>query len=106
MKSRLHQITFALLTLLVLMGCRKTKLIETAKANARQYGLARCDCDKLQRRDPPGDVTLCLEQMQQAKRYLTFNFEMGKFSEAEKAEVMAHADQVYQACMDEEGLSR
>lgn len=89
-----------LLSLLVLAtACRKDKLINTAKANAEQYGLARCECDKLQRQDPPGDITLCSEQMQQAKRYLSFNIEMGKLSAAEQAEVMAYGDKVYEDCM-------
>jgi len=106
MKSPLHQAAFILLLLLVPTNCRKGKLMETAKANATQYGLARCECDKLQRQDPPGDITLCFDQMQQAKRYLSFNMEMGKFSAAEKAEVMAHGDKVYQECMAANSPSR
>lgn len=92
--------------LLFTFTCGKGKLIETAKANATQYGLARCECDKLQREDPPGDITLCFDQMQQAKRYLSFNIEMGKFSAAEKAEVMAHGDKVYQDCMAQQTSPR
>ncbi|MFO1479025.1 MAG: hypothetical protein U1F40_02360 [Turneriella sp.] len=91
---------------LAFSACRKGKLVETAKANAKQYGLARCECDKLQRKDPPGDITLCFDQMQQAKRYLSFNIEMGKFSAAEKAEVMAHGDKVYQDCMAQQTSPR
>jgi hypothetical protein len=106
MKSPLHQAAFILLLLLVPTNCRKGKLMETAKANATQYGLARCECDKLQRQDPPGDMTLCFEQMRQAQRYLTFNFEMGKFSAAEKAEVLAYGDKVYENCMAANSPSR
>ncbi|GAB4425886.1 MAG: hypothetical protein OHK0011_07270 [Turneriella sp.] len=92
--------------LLTVPACRKNTLIQTAKANATQYGLARCECDQLQRKDPPGDITLCFDQMQQARRYLTFNIEMGKFSAAEKAEVMAHGDKVYQDCMAQQTSPR
>ena len=89
-----------LLSLLVYApACGKSRLIETAKGNATQYGLARCECDKLQRQQPPGDITLCFDQMRQAQRYLTFNFEMGKFSEKQKTEVLAHGDKVYNDCM-------
>ncbi len=98
-KPRRLRIALQCLLPLAVLTCRKGKLMETAKANATQYALARCECEKLQRQDPPGDITLCFDQMQQAKRYLSFNIEMGKFSEAEKAEVMAHGDKVYEDCM-------
>lgn len=88
-----------LLSMLILIACRKGKLIETAKANAEQYALARCECDKLERQKPPGDITLCTEQMQQARRYLMFNFEMGKFSQKEQAEVNEHGEKVYRDCL-------
>lgn len=88
-----------LLFALALVACRKGKLFETAKANAEQYGLARCECEKLQRQKPPGDITLCSEQMQQARRYLMFNFEMGKFSSKEQAEVTEYGEKVYRDCM-------
>lgn len=99
-KSLTGTAIIALITITAI-SCRNSKLMTTAKENARQFGLARCECDKLQKKDPPGDMTLCFDQMQQARRYLTFNFEMGKFSESEKAEVMAFGDQVYNTCMAE-----
>lgn len=97
----------ALLSLLLFVpGCRPSKLLETAKANATQYGLARCECERPETRDVPKDQTLCTEQMQQAKRYLTFNFEMGKFSETEKAEVLAHGDKIYRDCLARQAHQR
>lgn len=82
-------------------GCHDKKRIEAARANAVGYGLAHCDCEKLGKKEPPGDTTLCRQQMAQALRYLNINFEMGKFSEAERLATLKAGEDAFDKCMKE-----
>ena len=82
-------------------GCRENKAIAAARANAVGYGLARCECEKLSKKEPPGDITLCSQQMAQAERYLRINFEMGKLSEADRRVVQKAGDDAYEKCIKE-----
>lgn len=90
----------AVFLLVIAGGCRKDKQMQTAKGNAAQFGLARCACDKELRKDPPGDITLCSEQMQQARRYLSINMEFGKFNQAQRDEIVKHSEDIYNGCMN------
>lgn len=83
------------------LTCGENKAMAAAKANAVGYGLAHCECEKLNKKEPPGDTTLCRQQMAQALRYLNINFEMGKFSEAEKLAALKAGDEAYAKCMKE-----
>lgn len=82
-------------------ACRENKAIAAARANAVGYGLARCECDKLNKKEPPGDTTLCSQQMAQAERYLRINFEMGKLSETDRRAVQKAGDDAYEKCIKE-----
>lgn len=81
------------------VGCHENKATAAAHANAVGYGLARCECEKLSKKEPPGDTTLCGQQMAQAERYLRINFEMGKFSEADRRAVQKAGDDAYEKCI-------
>ena len=87
------------IVLFSMTGCRENKAIAAAHANAVGYGLARCECEKLSKKEPPGDTTLCGQQMAQAERYLRINFEMGKFSEADRRAVQKAGDDAYEKCI-------
>ena len=89
------------LLFLAAVGCGEKKQIAAARANAVGFGLARCECEKLSKKEPPGDTKLCSQQMAQALRYLNINFEMGKFSEAEKQAMQKAADAAFEKCMQE-----
>lgn len=82
-------------------ACHEKKQIAAARANAVGYALARCDCEKLRGKNPPGDLTLCTQQMMQATRYLKINFELGKFSDEEKRLVQLAGDDAFDKCMRE-----
>ena len=90
-----------ILLLACLAGCQENKAISAARANAVGYGLARCECEKLSRKEPPADMTLCTQQMAQALRYLNINFEMGKLSEAEKQAIRKAGDEAFERCIKE-----
>lgn len=90
-----------LVLLFATASCRENKALAAARANAVGYGLARCDCDKLNKKEPPGDTTLCSQQMAQAERYLRINFEMGKLSEADRRAVQKAGDDAYEKCIKE-----
>ena len=89
------------LLVLLLAACHEKKQLAAARANAIGYGLARCECEKLAKKDPPGDTTLCSQQMAQAERYLKINFEVGKFSETEKQAILKIGDDTLQKCLKE-----
>jgi hypothetical protein len=92
------------LTLLLVLGlcqCREKKNAATAKGNSIAYGKARCACEKLKKKDPPGDLTRCTDDMAKATRYLKINFEFNSFSEAEKAEIAKAGDEAFMKCIAE-----
>lgn len=94
--------TGAVVAVLLLVGasaCQDKKQLAAAKGNAIAYAQARCECDKLSRKDPPGDLTLCTERMNLATRYLNINFELGKFSQKAREEVNRVGDQEYEKCI-------
>lgn len=82
-------------------ACGESKAMAAARANAVGYGLAHCECEKLNKKEPPGDTTLCRQQMAQALRYLNINFEMGKFSETEKLATLKAGEDAFDKCMKE-----
>ena len=94
-----RRIFFVLVISVVVAACHSKKQLATAKANATGYGLARCECEKLSRQDPPGDLTKCTESMLQAQRYLKINLEFGKFSTAEQNEIQKSAEKAFEDCM-------
>lgn len=90
------------IAVLLLMGasaCQDKKQLAAAKGNAIAYAQARCECDKLSRKEPPGDLTQCTERMNLATRYLNINFELGKFSQTARDEVNKAGDEAYERCM-------
>lgn len=86
---------------LSLAQCREKKHITTAKGNAIAYGQARCACEKLKKKDPPGNLSRCTEDMARATRYLKINYEFNSFSDAEKAEIDKAGDKAFTQCMAE-----
>lgn len=92
----------AVVAVLLLAGasaCHDRKQLVAAKKNAIAYAEARCECEKLGRKDPPGDLTQCTERMNLATRYLNINFELGKFSERARDEVNKAGDEAYERCL-------
>ena len=85
--------------LVLLLSCRNEKQLATAKANAVSYGLARCDCEKQQRKVPPGEQRECTEAMARATRYLNINLEFGKFDNAARAEIEKGGNDAYEKCL-------
>jgi hypothetical protein len=85
--------------LVLLLSCRNEKQLATAKANAVSYGLARCECEKQQRKVPPGDQRECTEAMARATRYLNINLEFGKFDNAARAEIEKAGNDAYEKCL-------
>ncbi|MCX7632460.1 MAG: hypothetical protein N2Z22_03910 [Turneriella sp.] len=85
------------------VGCRKSRIIATARENAKQYALARCECEKLARQGREAEQGPCLDEMQQARRFLMFNLEMGKVSEKEQNEIHAYGEKVYRECLEAAG---
>lgn len=102
MHTRLSAVKYILLSggfLLFTLSCRNEKQLATAKANAVSYGLARCECEKEQRKEPPGDTRECTEAMARATRYLNINMEFGKFNAATKAEIEKAGNEAYEKCL-------
>lgn len=93
-------LALVLLTL-ALAACREKKHITTAKGNAIAYGKARCSCEKLKKKDPPGDLAQCSEEMAKATRYLKINYEFNSFSDADKAEIDKAGNDAFTRCMAE-----
>lgn len=87
------------LALVWLLACYDKKQMATAKANAVEYALAQCECEKLARKEPPGDTTQCTERMSRATRYMKINFELGKFTDAARAEVDKVGKEAYIRCL-------
>lgn len=86
--------------ILLLPACRNKKQLATAKANAVNYGLARCECEKQQRKHPPGNTDDCTQAMAKATRYMNINFEFGNFNEAERADVHKAGNDAYDKCIN------
>ncbi len=82
-----------------LPACRNEKQLATAKANAVDYGRARCECEKQQRKKPPGDTRDCTEAMARATRYLNINLEFGKFNNAARSEIENAGNEAYEKCI-------
>lgn len=95
--------TVPVLTMLVALAaaCRENKAIAAARGNSVEYALAACECEKLQKKKPPGDTKLCGEQMARAERYMRINFEMGKVSAADRASVRKAGAEAFEKCMKE-----
>lgn len=73
--------------------------MEAARGNALAYAAARCHCQKLDWEKPPGDTRRCREVMARSNRYLNINFELGKFSEAERAEIQKIGEEAFEKCI-------
>ncbi len=95
--------TFALIVLfsLGLCQCRQKKPTAAAKGNSIAYAKARCTCEKLKKKNPPGDLTRCTDDMAKATRYLKINLEFNSFSEADKAEIAKAGDDAFAKCIAE-----
>lgn len=90
---------FFILLALFCLHCRDKKQLEAARGNALAHAAARCQCEKLQRQDPPGDTTRCSEDMARSLRYLNINFEFGKFSAETRQEIQKIGDEAFEKCM-------
>lgn len=100
--TTLRPVTFLLLAaLLAAASCRERKQLTTAKSNAIEFAKARCECEKQNRKTPPGDVTRCSEDMARTTRYLKINFEFNSFSDDDKRAITQAGDDVFKKCMAE-----